>query len=511
MIPNKETKMKKLLFAALPALITIAFTVIALSGCDLLNTTEDGGGPAKVATPAALPGEGALLAGDTVALSTETEGAFIYYTTDGATPDRDSAQYGDPIVIDRALTIKALAVKEGLQDSDILEAAYTVTETSPPGKAITAFSFTVPAAMGIIDGTSITVAVPPFTSLAGLTPAITVFPGASVEPRSGEEQDFTSPVTYTVTAEDSSTAEYTVTVTAVCIDMAGATAYLAAPTRGETGTETDPIPLPLRIFLDDSTGNGWRDLLKTIQDGGKYVELDLSTCTMSGTEFDPGGDDSGESYITAIILPDTAESTKVVSTGLFRNFSALKSVRGDNIVTVGAFSFVANAKSNNNILTTVEFPYVESIGIYAFAYCAALTRVNIESVIILESAVFRGCTALRELSLPRAESIGNEAFRSCTALATLFVPKAVSLGDSLFEGTGGTTALTLTLGSSAPSLRHDGFGDPAAVVSDTVSGKSVTIRIPSGAQGYDTAWKDKFKTGLSGKTPVYEEYTPEEE
>jgi hypothetical protein len=54
------------------------------------------------------------------------------------------------------------------------------------------------------------------------------------------------------------------------------------------------------------------------------------------------------------------------------------------------------------------------------------------------------------------------------------------------------------------------FGTPAAIVSETVYGKSVTIKIPAGAEGYDTAWKDKFKIGLFGSTPAYEEYELED-
>jgi hypothetical protein len=127
--------MKKLLSATLFAAL-LAVTAIALTGCDLLNTTKDEGGPVKVATPAALPGEGALLAGDTVALSTETEGALIYYTLDGSTPTGASTLYANPIPITQAVTIKAIAVKAGYTDSDILEAVYTVSENENPPASI---------------------------------------------------------------------------------------------------------------------------------------------------------------------------------------------------------------------------------------------------------------------------------------------------------------------------------------------------------------------------------------
>jgi len=65
-----------------------------------------------------------------------------------------------------------------------------------------------------IDGTAVSAEVPMESELSGLVPVITVSCGAELSPASGTVQDFTDPVTYTVTAEDGVTeAAYTVTVT----------------------------------------------------------------------------------------------------------------------------------------------------------------------------------------------------------------------------------------------------------------------------------------------------------
>jgi len=81
-------------------------------------------------------------------------------------------------------------------------------------KQITAFSFTTPQAAGVINESakSIKVDVPAGTDLTALTPTIKVSEKATVSPASGVVQNFTNPVVYTVTAEDGSTAKYTVTV-----------------------------------------------------------------------------------------------------------------------------------------------------------------------------------------------------------------------------------------------------------------------------------------------------------
>ena len=65
-----------------------------------------------------------------VALSTTTSGAVIYYTTDGSTPSTSSAQYSTAISVATTKTIKAIAVKSGFDDSPIATASYTISTDS---------------------------------------------------------------------------------------------------------------------------------------------------------------------------------------------------------------------------------------------------------------------------------------------------------------------------------------------------------------------------------------------
>ena len=82
-------------------------------------------------------------------------------------------------------------------------------------KQILSFSFHSPEVEAtIMESSKIIVAtMPSGTDVTALVPIITVSEKASVNPASGLPQDFTHPVTYTVTAEDGSQASYTVTVT----------------------------------------------------------------------------------------------------------------------------------------------------------------------------------------------------------------------------------------------------------------------------------------------------------
>ncbi|TSJ35919.1 DUF5018 domain-containing protein [Mucilaginibacter corticis] len=81
-------------------------------------------------------------------------------------------------------------------------------------KGISAFSVTINGTVtnGTVDGSSIKITVPYGTDVTALSPTISASDKAAVSPKSGTPQNFTSPVTYTVTAEDGSTQTFTITV-----------------------------------------------------------------------------------------------------------------------------------------------------------------------------------------------------------------------------------------------------------------------------------------------------------
>jgi len=86
------------------------------------------------------------------------------------------------------------------------------------GLGVNILSFVLPEQTGdaVIDSGAFTVAIEVAngTTVTALVPLISVSPGATVDPASGAAEDFTSPVVYTVTAEDGvTTQDWTVTVT----------------------------------------------------------------------------------------------------------------------------------------------------------------------------------------------------------------------------------------------------------------------------------------------------------
>lgn len=90
-----------------------------------------------------------------------------------------------------------------------------VTTTSSEKRLLTfAFNGLSPAVVGSVNETAQTVSltVPFGTDRTELVPTLTVSPNATVSPASGVAQNFTNPVTYTVTAQDGSQQTYSVTV-----------------------------------------------------------------------------------------------------------------------------------------------------------------------------------------------------------------------------------------------------------------------------------------------------------
>lgn len=70
-----------------------------------------------------------------ILLSTNTTGATIYYTTDGTTPSavnyEGSGVDNASLTIDQSVTLKAIAIKDGLPDSTVLEVVYEIDTEAP--------------------------------------------------------------------------------------------------------------------------------------------------------------------------------------------------------------------------------------------------------------------------------------------------------------------------------------------------------------------------------------------
>lgn len=90
-----------------------------------------GGGTPTCATPTFSPAAGSYIGTQSVTISSTTTGSTIYYTTNGTTPTTSSSHGTEgaasaTVSVSSNMTLKAYAVKDGANDSEVATAAYTI-------------------------------------------------------------------------------------------------------------------------------------------------------------------------------------------------------------------------------------------------------------------------------------------------------------------------------------------------------------------------------------------------
>lgn len=106
---------------------TCTITAVA-GGCSAVcavTVVENDASLGKLEAPVFAP-EGGIVAKGTEVTLTAADGAVIYYTTDGTVPNMGSAKYQQPIVITQDMTIKAYAVQEHYESSEVTTVSYQV-------------------------------------------------------------------------------------------------------------------------------------------------------------------------------------------------------------------------------------------------------------------------------------------------------------------------------------------------------------------------------------------------
>ena len=117
-----------------------------------------------VATPEFSVASGEVDSGTEVTITCSTEGAKIYYTTDGTEPTAESTEYTDAISVTEAVTLKAIAVKDGMNNSAVASASYTISSGNIPegfvevlGTTITGSESWTPSSKVFVSGRTITI------------------------------------------------------------------------------------------------------------------------------------------------------------------------------------------------------------------------------------------------------------------------------------------------------------------------------------------------------------------
>lgn len=276
---------------------------------------------------------------------------------------------------------------------------------------------------------SISVTVPFSTDLTALT-VIVKHTGVNISPESFVEQNFMSSVIYTVTAEDGTAQDYTVTV----VEATGGLLY--------------------SLINDDK-------------------EAEVTT----------GVDESN------IIIPDFYNGKKItaIGVGAFLEYSSITNIiipNGVTFIGMGAFKYCTS-------LTGLILPKGTTfIGGGAFCNCEDLKNFNIPSgVTSISDLTFAGCRSLEEVTIPAAvTSIGDFAFDGCQILTSITIPAAVThIGERAFGACYRLTSLSMEpiIAPSPGDIGDEPFGYGGYDVTHC------TLHIKAGASGYDVPpWTD---------------------
>ena len=249
-------------------------------------------------------------------------------------------------------------------------------------------------------------------------------------------------------------------------DQSGLQAWLGS--QGGGGDADHPIDLQLEIDLGDmaQSGSGWRLLCTTINTAGKFLNLDLSACTLAGNTFNAGTSSRGKDIIVSLVLPNAAKSIADVGSDeginyYFSDFNNLKSISCGKVSTIGDLAF-----GKCSSLTSVTLPASANLGMNPFAYCESLETItltgsghlslidddkalmqNNELITYLKASgaialndvtgvgayAFVGCENLTDVSFPNAISIGEYAYSECYDLKTVNFPEVLSIGRYAFN------------------------------------------------------------------------------
>ena len=113
---------------AIPLSVTTTLKAIAIA-TGLIQSRDSTAAyvlAAQTAPPNFNPIPGTYVSAQMVALTDDSAGATIYYTTDGSNPTHNSAVYSTPISVAATTTIHTLAASSGLSDSGIVAGVYNI-------------------------------------------------------------------------------------------------------------------------------------------------------------------------------------------------------------------------------------------------------------------------------------------------------------------------------------------------------------------------------------------------
>lgn len=208
-------------------------------------------------------------------------------------------------------------------------------------------AFAVDGGTVTVDGTNIAVTVPFGTDVTNITPTFTLPAGATATPASGVAQDFSSPVTYTITAADGTVVTYTVTVTVT-------DAVVTTSVVWEKTAKNNNLPAYVNGSSRDIAAFG--DYVYLAVNNDKIIVLNKTDGSLSGDTLDLSAKGAGTGNTLNMVAIDVDDNGTIVGSntrGISDNLRLYKWANRmsdqEFILENADFSAVSNGRSGDNI------------------------------------------------------------------------------------------------------------------------------------------------------------------
>ena len=340
----------------------------------------------------------------TVELSTLTEDAVIYYTTDGSVPTPENGIRCDgPVSISETTYLRAVACREGFQTSVPSEAVYQIGGTD------TADALTVEN--GVV------------TRYSGILSEVVIPANADGKP-------------VTAIAENAFAGNHFVTDVTL---PAGVTVIGADAFRGCTALETVNAPNVREIgagaFADCTALETFSHavLLSSVGASAFANCAALTSLNLGGVPALPDSACSGCSALETLRIPNAV----TVGSEACMGCSSLKIIdcNWKNVREIGESAFAGCGKWIGDL----PLGSIEKLGKSAFSGCSNLRRLSLpETVTALPESLLSRCSGLRLLQLPgitvlEANSLATGSVRD-DLTAELDYARITAVGDNAFQG-----------------------------------------------------------------------------
>lgn len=256
------------------------------------------------------------------------------------------------LIVIFAVSMTLMSCKKDKDDDDDV----TPTTVKSSEKQLLTFVFNdfSPAIAGVIDQNTKTISatVPADADLTTLVPTITISAKASITPASGISQNFTNPVNYTITAEDGTTAIYTVTVTQSVYNPETLNGTMSANRTLTNQTDGIDYIIDGQLYIDGNallTIEAGVKIIFTGVDGSIYVGSNAGL-KFAGTAENPiilsGPINNQNKGSWGGVIYTSSRSDNTIDYTYFENGGAESSAEGT--ISIG---FEASAAINNSSIT----------------------------------------------------------------------------------------------------------------------------------------------------------------